>query len=172
MSQPQATTSNGQGPRPLRRGALKAFKVLLCIVGGLVGLLIVANILAAISEARRAPTVFEHVTRDEANRRLPAGATDVSGVRVWPADPYDAHECRVSEEEFVRWAQDRDWPVEEIGPKPYKIYRYKWVVDSKALDAEAVITNGLFHQWRGEGRGRYVAFDRDKQRAYFMYHRP
>ncbi len=170
MSQSQATTSNGQGPRPPWRWALRALKVVLCTGGGLVGLLILAHIFVAVSGIGRGPTVFEHVTRDEAHKPLPAGATDVSGLRARPFDPYNAYEFSISEKEFVLWVQGRDWPLEEIGPKPYEIYRYKWVVDSESPDGEAVITNGFFHQWRDGDSARYVAFDRDTQRAYFMYH--
>ena len=122
------------------------------------------------------PRCGEHVTRDQAPVNVPPGAVDVSycrGVRG-----IVAYEFTTTEPEFRQWAEDGIGSTESqaanVALKPvngrYAILRYPSLTEQAPDYVEAVITDGLYYEWRKEDRGVYAAFDRRTNRAYYHAH--
>ncbi len=113
-------------------------------------------------------TVKEHVTPDEAPIRLPDSATDVCFYRSPPLGPCIVVEFSVSETDFLAWAKSREWDVKEIGDEPHTIPRYTLLTEDVLGETIAKIKDGYFYDLRtGHDSGLQVAFDREKNRAYF-----
>lgn len=116
----------------------------------------------------RGPQVGEHFPPADAPYHLPAEATDVCYVTAPPFWPAWAYEFSVPEEAFVKWARDRGCPVQEIGPKPFKINRYTFVAAPGTGNHQVSISSGLYYEvWDEPDSCVKIGYDRNRGRAYY-----
>lgn len=115
------------------------------------------------------PSAVENVAPDQCPFEVPQSASNVSFMTpaFWGNTAY---EFDISEAGFISWAKKNEWPIEEIESEPVEIHRYVSFIDNDRNDAIARVINGLGYTWTEGDRGIYVAYDRDKGRAYFMQH--
>lgn len=103
---------------------------------------------------------------------LPSSASNISYARNYNRQHF---EFNITEPEFVKWANA--YSLNEIS-KPVQVTRYTIMIDGpSALNADvtvnprytATITNGLANSHTQSNHGGYsIAFDRDRERAYFQ----
>ena len=152
--------------RQVRRKSLFARVVWLCLL--LVAGLFIAIMVYGAIEMVRGPKVGEHVSAKEAPFDLPADATDVCYITRPAFEPNRAFEFSTSEDSFVRWAQGKGYYLKEIGPEPFRIFRYVLPTKSEAQNYEAIISKGLFYEeWTKPDACTKTAYDREHQRAYW-----
>ena len=142
----------------------------LTVAGIAIGAFIIYSVIWSIVDMRRGPQVGVNVRPEDAPYEVPSEATDVCYVTRPAFWPNAAFEFSISEEGFRKWAKAEGYAVEDIGPEPCRMYRYKWIAEPKSDDGRAAISDGLYYQWNEEDRGLYVTYDRDKQRAYYFRH--
>jgi len=119
----------------------------------------------------RGPTIGEHKTRAEAPISLPDGASDVSYYLRAPFDPATAYEFSISEEGFRKWAEEREWPLQEIGDEPVTITRYGAYAHTANAQREASVADGLYYEHYYEpDAGLHAVYDRRQGRAYYYVH--
>ena len=120
----------------------------------------------------RGPTVGEHMTRAEAPIALPEGATDVCYWLRAPFWPNTAYEFSVPEKGFRQWAEEKGWPLRDIGDEPIEIYRYTAFAHLADAEESVSVADGLYYQCAPEDDdgGIYVVYDRREGRAYFYAH--
>lgn len=119
----------------------------------------------------RGPRIGAHVSSSDCPMSLPDGASDVCYLRPPAFWPNTMFEFNIDEQAFRGWAEDRECPLEEIKKDdPFEIICYPYPTKGNPRLSRTKITNGLFYAWNEEDRGVYVAYDRDKGRAYYMSH--
>lgn len=110
---------------------------------------------------------------------VPDSATNVSYCRIFWL--YHGYEFDTSEEEFLKWA--KKWPVQKITePTSFMTFRRYTLPSPNIEDAIAFeeynskvflnIHNGFYYEKENEnqnGGGIRIAYDKDKQRAYFSF---
>jgi len=101
---------------------------------------------------------------------LPSDATNVSFHVRAVFGPITAYEFDTSEKEFLKWAKRNRWDVTRVSGRPYRIGRYTGCVGKMDEPLHAVICDGYSYEWTESDMGIYVAFDRDRHRAYFFDH--
>ena len=110
---------------------------------------------------------------------VPDSAKNISYLQIFWL--YNSYEFDISEEEFLDWA--KEWPVHKI-TEPITVMRYtryilpqpNWddrdAVDEYESNVFHKISNGHYYYKENENRnggGICVAYDTDKQRAYFSF---
>jgi hypothetical protein len=96
---------------------------------------------------------------------LPEVATNISYFKSYL---FIAYEFTISENDFLALAEKEGWKIEQI-EKLFEISRYTSGENPEGAETEAIITSGYFYEQREtDGGGISVAFDADKQRAYFQ----
>ncbi len=120
----------------------------------------------------------EHVTPADTPFNLPTDATDVSFCRT--SSGTTAFEFQCSEAAFRTWWEAGVESPEARAAKvelgevdgSYEIDRYTCLVrnstQGSGQELTALIRDGLFYSWSKEDRVLYVAYDRNRGRAYYF----